>query len=179
MVRLTNLHPLKELKPASDPTKVISYIQLSFILLLDLSSYSSLMVYKRFSTLVTRSSDLLSNPSAYFPSRTTHDIASLYASFLQTLCAQLAALPDQVFESELPEMDLFFQDEIAYLRQNLGQGMSSWAEPDRIPVQSTWIELQGMVKRWKWNIPPIPTGPGADDEDEDEEGEYAPVIVEA
>ncbi|ORX35812.1 A1 cistron-splicing factor [Kockovaella imperatae] len=158
--------------------RILSYLQLSFVLLLHLSSYSCLMVYKRFFALLTRSADLLQSPSSYIDTGTTNDLASLYTAFLRSLTAQFDALPETIFESELPEMDLFFLDELEYLRGNLGSGMVDWIADDRARIQEAWKLLQGVVVKWRWDLKPIVVGEAVDDDDDIEDGEYAPVVVE-
>ena len=98
---------------------------------------------------------------------------------LGALSAQLAALPDGVFETELPEMDLFYLDELGYLREHLRDAMSELSDTDRNSIESAWRRLQRVAQRWDWRVPDLrsmeTTG---EEDDETEEGEYAPVIVE-
>ncbi|WWD17185.1 hypothetical protein CI109_101623 [Kwoniella shandongensis] len=188
---------IKELD--NDPIKIIAHLQLAFVLLLQLSSYSALLVYKRFLTLLCQSPSFLSTPPDYLPSSSDKNIKTirrLYLSLLHTLSAELEALPANSFEGELPEMDLFYLDQIESLRKNLAGAMwqssssgsagagagaggeTGWKEGDREVLKSNWNRLRDVGwKKWNWDIDEI-THIVEDDEEEEEEGEYAPVVVE-
>jgi A1 cistron-splicing factor AAR2 len=155
----------------TDPFRLLGELQLAFIILLHLSSYSALTVYKRFLPLFTRSSSLLSSPTDYLTSSV--DVAKLYSGLVSTLAAQLQALPAGVFETELPEFDLFFLDEIESLRYNLA------SVPWSSQLMGPWQVLHNVGQTWKWNISDLQAQvPLAEEEESDEEGEYAPVVVE-
>lgn len=139
------------------------------------------MVYKRFLSLLTHSADIIASPQTYLPKQTNHDISRLYNSLIDTLSAQTDVLPDTIFESELPEMDLFFLDELEYLRGNLSRGIASWKAEDQTEILERWTKFRSLVEKWKWEVQPLIVGTGAEDDDEDdedEEGEYAPAIVD-
>jgi len=154
-----------------DPRKLLAQLQLAFVLLVHLSSYGALTVYKRLLPLFTRSSSLLVAPNDYLPSSV--DVPRLYAEFVSTLAAQLRALPNGVFETELPEFDLFFLDEIESLRQNLASA------PWRKQVEQPWRELRKVGQTWNWRLEDIgPEVISTEEDEEDEEGEYAPVVVD-
>lgn len=96
----------------------------------------------------------------------------MYRALVLTLAAQLGALPETAFDAELPEMDVWFMDEISELRgivKSLGVGLDQ-----------DWKSLCAVVKeRFGWNVEQLQAVNADDgDEDEDEEGEYAPVVVE-
>lgn len=156
---------------------MIAYLQLAYILLLHLSSYSALQVYQRLLPLFTRSHSLLSTPEAYLPSIPTSQIRKTYTALLHTLSAQLTALPDHAFDAELPEMDLFYLDEIEALRIGLNRGVCA----GDTEIGNGWEGLRTAAKRWGWNIGPLSGRPVVvqdTEEESDEEGEFAPQIVE-
>lgn len=155
----------------SEPLRLVGQLQLAFILVIHLSSYGALSSYKRFLSLFTRSFDLLLNPSVYDSSPT--GVSSLYVEVIQALSAQLSVIPDGSFETELPELDLFFLDEIERLRHNL---IGSNPTPGLIQA---WQGLQTVTKKWGWELESLEAEPiGAEIEESDEEGEYAPQVVE-
>lgn len=155
----------------SDPYRLLGQLQLAFVLLLQLSSYGGVTVYKRILSLFTRSSSLLLSPSE-FPAE-GHDVLRLFQAVVVVLAAQIATIPSGSFETELPEFDLFYLDEIESLRQNL-----SFA-PWRDQMLTSWKRLQSAGKTWRWAIEDIATpAQNAESDEEDEEGEYAPVVVD-
>ena len=159
-----------------DLMTIVAHLQMAFILLLNLSSYSALQIYQRLFTLFTRSHSLLSTPDKYLTT-TPNGVKAAYIAFLRTLSAHLLALPDEAFDAELPEMDVFYLDEIESLRQALGRGVGK----DDSGVQEAWEGLRESVKRWGWTISPLSDGEaeqGEEEEESDEEGEYAPQVVE-
>ena len=102
-----------------------------------------------------------------------------YVAFLRTLSAQLTALPESAFDAELPEMDVFYLDEIASLRSNLAAAIPMWTESQRTEVRGGWEELQtGAKKAWSWDIGSLAERTEDEEGDEEEEGEYAPMVVE-
>jgi A1 cistron-splicing factor AAR2 len=139
-----------------------------------------LIVYKRILSLLTQSSDLLVNPSTYLPDIDTRAIETLNSSLAQALTAQLVALPEGVFDTELPELDAYFMDELENLRVNISAASSHWAGPVRQTVDIAWKDLQSKCKaRWGWTIDGLSEArPQSDEESDEEEGEYAPVIVD-
>jgi A1 cistron-splicing factor AAR2 len=162
-----------------DPTALLGQMQLAFILFLNLSSYPCLSVYKRILPLFTRSSSYLTGP--YETSR-----AALYNGLLETLSAQLAALPDGVFDTELPELDGWYLEEIDTLRTNLLLATSvqgGWKKEEMTLVKTAWDNLVSIAKtKWRWDLgslsPSVTAAEVDEEDDEDEEGEYAPVVVE-
>jgi A1 cistron-splicing factor AAR2 len=90
-----------------------------------------------------------------------------------TIAAQIQSIPSGSFETELPEFDLFYLDEIESLRANLASA------PWREQVIAQWKRLQAAGKTWRWDIDGLEASTRPDESDEeDEEGEYAPVVVE-
>jgi A1 cistron-splicing factor AAR2 len=164
----------------------LGYLQLAFVLLLHLSSYSSLQIYQRLLTLFTRSHSLLSTPQAYIPKATSSSIRKTYTSLIHTLSAQLGALPKNAFDMELPEMDLFYLEEIESLRVgllNLGEVGASGQEEEKL--REAWQALQKAAKGWGWDIENLKSSSGGragdivpSDDEEEEEGEYAPQVVD-
>ncbi|WWC94316.1 hypothetical protein V866_001158 [Kwoniella sp. B9012] len=173
-----------------DPIKIISQLQLSFILLLHLSSYSALLVYKRILTLLCQSTDLLSTPSEHLsPSSTSQTkIQEAFISLVNTLASQIQIIPDGTFDTELPELDVFYLDHFESMRKNLTGAISiskdsdKWDENAREKIGSSWTKLKEAGKPWGWEIGDLskdqPAQNSDDDEESEEEGEYAPVIVE-
>jgi A1 cistron-splicing factor AAR2 len=163
---------------------VLGYLQLAFVLLLHLSSYSSLTMYQRLLTLFTRSHSLLANPQTYIPKSTPSTIRKAYTSLLHTLAIQLGALPKNAFDMELPEMDLFYLEEIEQLRTGLATlGGTSGTEGEKLG--QAWHALKTAAKGWGWDIGDLKSvsgqpgdGSAGDEVESDEEGEYAPQIVE-
>jgi hypothetical protein len=83
---------------------------------------------------------------------------------------------------ELPEMDLFYLEEIEQLRIGLSQcgilGHPGTGEK-RNGLVKAWEALQKAGKGWGWQIEPLGGGhQGEEDDESDEEGEYAPQVVE-
>jgi A1 cistron-splicing factor AAR2 len=163
---------------------VLGYLQLAFVLLLHLSSYSSLTMYQRLLTLFTRSHSLLANPQTYIPNSTPSTIRKAHTSLLHTLSVQLGALPKNAFDMELPEMDLFYLEEIEQLRIGIGS-LGEGNAKDIEKLGQAWQALKTAAKAWGWDIGDLKTASKAEDwnasddeEEEEEEGEYAPQVVE-
>jgi len=83
---------------------------------------------------------------------------------------------------ELPEMDLFYLEEIEQLRIGLSQsgilGQAGTGEK-RDGLVMAWEALQKAGKGWGWQIEVLGSGgQGKGDDESDEEGEYAPQVVE-
>ncbi|WVW84051.1 hypothetical protein I302_106079 [Kwoniella bestiolae CBS 10118] len=172
-----------------DAFKLISQLQLSFILLLHLSSYSALLVYKRILTLLCQSPTFLSSPAEYFSSSSAlKSVQDTYIALVDTLASQIQAIPDGTFDTELPELDVFYLDQTDSLRRNLGTAMSlsedtpRWDGVASTRVISSWSKLREAGKQWGWEISELTMNSarlnGEDDDESEEEGEYAPVIVE-
>ncbi|WWC89213.1 uncharacterized protein L201_004131 [Kwoniella dendrophila CBS 6074] len=189
-----------------DPIKLISQLQLSFILLLHLSSYSSLLVYKRILSLLCQSSTFLITPNQYLGQTSTSSksaltittiskkVQELYKSLTETLVIQIDSIPDGTFDTELPELDSFYLDQIESLRKNLilaikgTKDIQGWNEAVANDMRKSWKGLKIIASKWGWEINDLITSNsdnaynGQEDEEEseesEEEGEYAPVIVE-
>jgi A1 cistron-splicing factor AAR2 len=131
-----------------------------------LSNYSALLIYKRFLSLLCRSS----------LTTATTILRKTYISLLLTLSAQLAALPESAFEAELPEMDVFYLDEIEALRGHLSEVVGGWTAAEQGKVREGWARLKAVSRKmWRWELEDLGD---EEEEDEDEQGEYAPVVVE-
>jgi A1 cistron-splicing factor AAR2 len=141
-------------------------------------------MYQRLLTLFTRSHSLLANPQTYIPNSTPATIRKAYTSLVHTLAVQLGALPKNAFDMELPEMDMFYLEEIEQLRiglASLGEGNGKEVEK----LGQAWKALQTAARGWGWDIEDLKTaggpsggGSGSDEDESEEEGEYAPQIVE-
>ena len=141
-------------------------------------------MYQRLLTLFTRSHSLLANPQTYIPKATPSTIRKAYTSLLHTLATQLGALPKNAFDMELPEMDLFYLEEIEQLRiglANLAEGSGKEVEK----LEQAWHALKTAAKAWGWDIGDLRSTSGQsrdghemDEVESEEEGEYAPQIVE-
>jgi hypothetical protein len=85
---------------------------------------------------------------------------------------------------ELPEMDLFYLEEIEQLRTGLASlGGSSGKEGEKLG--QAWQALKTAAKAWGWDIGDLRRisgqsgdGPTMDEVESEEEGEYAPQVVE-
>ena len=103
------------------------------------------------------------------------------------------ALPEGVFDTELPELDVWLLGEIDALRSNVKTSVRSgvrervWAGEGSKAVQSTkeletaWGGLIGAGRRYQWEIERLDvqaTHEAELDEESEEEGEYAPVVVD-
>lgn len=83
---------------------------------------------------------------------------------------------------ELPEMDMFYLEEIEQLRTglaNLGEGSGKEVEK----LGQAWQALKTAAEGWGWDIGDLKpvneqSGLGDESEDDEEEGEYAPQVVE-
>ena len=165
-----------------DPEKLLGNLELAFILVLYLSSYSALMVYKRILALFCRSTHILVSAGEYLSTKDTDSsLRQAYTASLDTLASQLKTLPDSAFETELPEMDVFYLEELEALRENLGTAYRRWNVEEQALLDQEWNRLRSAVKdKWGWQIATLTPPPelGDDDDLDGEEGEYAPIIVE-
>ncbi|OXG24816.1 A1 cistron-splicing factor AAR2 [Cryptococcus neoformans Tu401-1] len=174
-----------------NPTALLGHLQLSFVLFLQLSSYSSFLAYKRILALLCQSSSFLISPSSFLSppkqnpnAHVGEGMKILYKELLKSLRVEIEALPDGVFDTELPEMDVFYLDQLESLRRNLASAIwgeveegTAWTDLERQSFKSLWNALRDSAwKKWMWDIDEL--SHRVDEEDEDEEGEYAPVVVE-
>ncbi|KAL7421629.1 hypothetical protein Q5752_003398 [Cryptotrichosporon argae] len=161
------------------PTSLIAHLQLAFVLVLYLSSSAALDVYRRFLSLLARAPTALLDPAASAAPFAPAALRRAYLALIHTLAAQLLALPDNVFDADLPEMDVFCLGEIAQLGRNVGAALAArraaWGDVAG-EVERAWAALQRAGRRWGWAIDDLGAAGGADDSDE--EGEYAPIVVE-
>lgn len=138
-------------------------------------------MYQRLLALFTRSHSLLANPKTYIPTSTPGAIRKAYTSLLHTIAVQLGALPKNAFDMELPEMDMFYLEEIEQLRIGLS-ALSEVGGKEEEKLGQAWQALKTAAKGWGWDIGDLKTASQVHDEiasdDEEEEGEYAPQIVE-
>ncbi|KAK4684923.1 A1 cistron-splicing factor AAR2, partial [Tremellales sp. Uapishka_1] len=158
----------------NNPLLLVAHLQLAFILLLHLSNFSSLLVYKRYLALLCRASSALKLPTSL-----TVPMRSTYISLLHTLASQLSALPRNAFDAELVEMDIFYLDELEALRLNLiaSLGAGSLWKQDEERLRSAWQVLKNAAARsFDWDVGDLVSV--AEESDEEEQGEYAPVVVD-
>ena len=139
-------------------------------------------MYQRLLTLFTRSHSLLANPQKYIPTATSNFIHKAYTSLVHTLAVQLGALPKNAFDMELPEMDMFYLEEIEQLRTGLAN-LAETDGKDAGKLGQAWQALKTAAKGWGWDIGDLKSASQAQTEaesedEEEEEGEYAPQIVE-
>jgi A1 cistron-splicing factor AAR2 len=116
-------------------------------------------------------------------------IRQLYITFIQVVTAQLAALPEGVFDTELPELDIWLLGELDALRNNLREAVrpgvaSAWSGEGnkglqaRSDVETAWDDLIKAGQRFRWELEPLCLRDTNCDEESEEEGEYAPVVVD-
>ena len=186
---------------STEPQALIAELQLAFILVLNLSSFGALQVYKRIALLVSRSADMQARPEQYVLTPTRTDSRSprsasrtarqLYLTFLHSLSAQIAALPDGVFDTELPEMDVWLLGEIGAMRSSIRDAFampgSMWrgeGEKGRLrreELEKAWGGLVRSGQRFGWELELLDLHNASvtvPDEESEEEGEYAPVVVD-
>lgn len=146
-------------------------------------------MYKRIFSLLARSADIHLHPSDHLSRKRHSQLRTLYSGWVDTLAAQISALPDGVFDTELPELDIWFMEEIEALRVHLSTGLGAsdglWVGGDKASgLQEGWDRLRRTAKRkFGWQIGELKPSTGVagevgSGEEDEEEGEYAPVIVE-
>lgn len=172
----------------TDPLTLLGHLQLAFILLLHLSSPSSLTVYKRLFSLLCRSTNIHVQPLEHLPAPLHAGLRALYISFIAAFTAQNQALPDGVFDTELPELDVWYNEELEALRGNISRAMGEadglWADGEaRKELRVGWEGMRVVARRkFGWEIGELQSlaqlFDGLGEEDEDEDGEYAPVVVD-
>ena len=166
---------------AQDPKGFLGHLELAFILELYLSSYSALLVYKRLLKLFCRSSHILVSAADYLQIDDADSaVRQAYTALIDTLAAQLTALPDSAFETELPEMDLFYLDEIEVLRTNLAAAHGGWTTSEQAGLDRAWSQLRAVAReKFGWQVGALSYPIELEEDEEYEQGEYAPVIVES
>jgi A1 cistron-splicing factor AAR2 len=167
---------------------LLGHLQLAFIILLHLSSPSCLTVYKRLLSLLCRSTNIHVHPLEHLKAPRHAPLRALCISFIAALTAQLHALPDGVFDTELPELDVWFNEELEALRGNISRAMGEaeglWADGEaRKELRVGWEEMKSVARRqFGWEVGELQSlaqlFDGVGEEDEDEDGEYAPVVVD-
>ncbi|KAL1411572.1 hypothetical protein Q8F55_002536 [Vanrija albida] len=157
------------------PAALLGTLQLAFILVLNIWSWAALGAYRRLLVLLTRSASATAAPESHGAGAQAREVS---IDLVTTLAAQLDALPLTAFQTELPDLDVFYQDELEALRKSLGRALGSpgwWALAPRL--RAAWAGLEKSAGRFGWALGPLPAGDEDSDED-DEDGEYAPVVVE-
>jgi A1 cistron-splicing factor AAR2 len=172
----------EEVPVGVDVWGLLGQLQLAFVLLLNLSSYPCLSLYKRLLPAFTRSASFIAGPQPDIIPRGT-----IYPALLTILAAQLLALPDGVFDTELPELDGWYLQELEMLRQNLVDGTtgseSTWQDNEVADLRRAWEKLRiATSEKWRWDLgmlsPRIMNDSIGEEIDEEEKGEYAPVVVD-
>lgn len=141
-----------------DPLILLGQLQLAFIILLHLSSYAALGVYKRIFSLLARSTSIHSIPVK----TQLQGLQQLYIDLIRSLEVQLDSLPDGVFDTELPELDMWYMEELALLRVNLMRASSGagaghgglWAD-DVVQrrLKAAWDGMEDVARRkFGWDI---------------------------
>lgn len=136
------------------------------------------------SSFLISPSSFLSPPKQNPNAHVGEGMKILYKELLKSLRVEIEALPDGVFDTELPEMDVFYLDQLESLRRNLASAIwgeveegTAWTDLELQSFKSLWNALRDSAwKKWMWDIDEL--SHRVDEEDEDEEGEYAPVVVE-
>ncbi|GMK53906.1 hypothetical protein CspeluHIS016_0104920 [Cutaneotrichosporon spelunceum] len=161
------------------PSALVGYTALAFVLVTQVWNAPSLSAYRRLVALQCRAHTALAEPECFpdaFPTARDAGEARVAAlAFVDLIAAQIASLPAQAFDVELPDLDVFYQEEIEALRRGLGAALAVrewWGLARR--AQGSWTRLRAVGRERGWEIRPLPQG----DEEEDEEGEDAPVVVE-
>ena len=107
-------------------------------------------------------------------------VRQAYTALIDTLAAQLTALPDSAFETELPEMDLFYLDEIEVLRTNFAAAHGGWTTSEQAGLDRAWSKLRAVAReKFGWQVGALSYPIELEEDEEYEQGEYAPVIVES
>jgi A1 cistron-splicing factor AAR2 len=169
--------PLNQ-KLTAGPAAVLGHTALAFLLVTQVWNAPALPAYRRLVSLQCRAHAALAEPELFpdaLDSSTAAQAREAALGFVELLGAQIDSLPETAFAVEVPDLDVFYQDEIEALRRGLGAALAVrgwWGLAGR--AQAAWSRLQAVGRRRGWEIGMLPQG----DEDEDEEGEYAPVVVE-
>lgn len=142
-------------------------------------NHPSLSGYKRLLSLLCRSPSALAEPElhGYVSSSSAAQARETALSLVSLLAAQISSLPETAFEVELPELDVFYLDEIEALRRALGSALAVrgwWGMAGR--AQAAWERLRAVGRERGWSIGELALGD--EEESDEEEGEYAPVVVE-
>lgn len=136
-------------------------------------SFAALGAYKQLLSLFCRSATAIARPEELGEGKEARET---FITFVTVLAAQIRALPDSAFTTELPDMDTLYMDEIEQLVKNLGAALAEpqwWGLAKRVAVE--WDKLDAAAKERGWELQPLAAG---DEDEEDEEGEYAPVVVD-
>ncbi|BEI91875.1 uncharacterized protein CcaverHIS019_0406950 [Cutaneotrichosporon cavernicola] len=161
------------------PAELLGYTALAFILVTQVWNAPALAAYRRLIALHCRAHAALAEPELFpdaFPSPEKEKGRETALAFVDLLTAQISSLPDQAFAVEVPDLDVFYLDEIEVLRRGLGAALAVrgwWGLAGK--AQASWTRLQAVGRVRGWEIGPLPQG---DEEEDEEEGEDAPVVVE-
>jgi A1 cistron-splicing factor AAR2 len=181
-----------------DDRQLLAQVQLAFVLFVFVHNFASLDCYKRFVTLICRSSTALLPNDDEEEEDGRH--LPLVTSFLsRVLYPQLQYLRPEFFDQDLPGLDTFLLDELDHhLRSGLREAGRSWNrdDPRWRELTAAWTRLAALVReRFAWELAGLDvvsakTTKGArkieynllredrgEDEEYVEEGEFAPVVV--
>lgn len=162
------------------PRALLGTLELAFILVTEVWSFAALASYKRILGLFCRSAAAVATPETFSDGKEgfAKETRETFIALVDVLAAQIRALPDSAFTTELPDMDTFYVEELGHLGRNLGAALAEpqwWGLAKR--ALPAWERLEAATKERGWSLAPLPAG-DEDDEEGDEEGEYAPVVVE-
>lgn len=167
---------------ATDPFRLLAQLQLAFLIFINVQNFSSLLAFKRFLILLSRSERILFDQELLM----TNGIASqtvkdLYNRLFDILAIQLSSLPETFFSVDLAGtgMQDFWQDELQALCRNVTRIPAGAAQDaSRSPMKDSLSRLKAVAReRFQWDLSTLETEGSASD-DEPEEGEDAPVVVE-
>lgn len=178
----------------SGPAALLGQVAIAFLLVTQVWNHPSLGAYKRLVSLFCRSHAAMAEPELFgYPAASAASGSAkggaggsggagggareTTLAFVTLLTAQIGSLPDSAFATELPDLDVFYLDEIEHLRRGLGAALAVrgwWGMAGR--AQAAWNRLAGVCAKRGWKVGEL--AQGDEEEDEDEEGEYAPVVVE-
>lgn len=164
--------------------RLLAQLQLAFVIFINVQNFSSLLAFKRFLILLTRSERIFRQVELREEGGLTfQSIEELYLQLLRTLAAQLQSLPESFFSVDLAGTGLqdFWREELQALCSNLSRGHVEATTPESNAMSVPIKEAVSLLKRiaqerfqWVFN-----EENHSDSEDGDlEEGEDAPVIVE-
>ncbi|KAJ9094417.1 hypothetical protein QFC21_005956 [Naganishia friedmannii] len=168
---------------ADEPARLLAQLQLAFLIFINVQNFSSLLAFKRFLVLLSRSERIFFDKELLTTRGiTSQTVEDLYTRLFRILAAQLSSLPETFFSVDLAGtgMQDFWHDELQALCRNVARIQPTGTAPDSqaSPMKESLSRLKAVaMERFQWNLDTSVTeGPGSDEEEE--EGEDAPVVVE-
>ncbi|KAJ9119568.1 hypothetical protein QFC22_003277 [Naganishia vaughanmartiniae] len=175
-------HVIKE-HFAGEPARLLAQLQLAFLIFINVQNFSSLLAFKRFLVLLSRSQRIFFDDELLAASGITNKIVEkLYTRLFGILAAQLSSLPETFFSVDLAGtgMQDFWQDELQALCHNVGRVPPAGTVQDSqaSPMRESLSRLKAVaMERFQLNLETARFEEAASEE-ELEEGEDAPVVVE-